>query len=416
MVPVLFDATRLFMRASRGSPTGIDRVTEAYGRWLLTREDVELIPICSWGGLVSPMSVGRFKRILGRERRPAAAAGRDWARLVAALGGSDLGMALRAPPPSDPLARPGPRWAAYAARTLADWRPRRHGPDALYLNVSHFGLEQPGLLERLTKRGVRPVVMIHDLIPITHPEYCSASARGWHARRIEAVLGYASLVIANSASTAADLIAHARTRGGPVPPIRVVPLGLEPTFLDQPAALASARPYFVCVGTIEPRKNLAFLLTLWRRLAERLGEATPMLVLAGHRGWEAEAIIDHLERSPPVRRLVHEVGGLEDGQLARLIGGANALLAPSFSEGYDLPVAEAAALGTPVIASDIAAHRELAGHAQLLDPVDGPAWLAAIEAATVQRPRPRPVTPLGWPGHFAIVGEALGFPPVSPAA
>jgi hypothetical protein len=104
---------------------------------------------------------------------------------------------------------------------------------------------------------------------------------------------------------------------------------------------------------------------------------------------------------------VHEIGGLDDDQLARLIGGATALLAPSFSEGFNLPVAEANALGTPVIASDIPVHRELAGGAHLIDPVDGPAWLAAIQAAVVRRPVSSRCEPLGWPGHFAIVAEAL---------
>jgi len=170
-----------------------------------------------------------------------------------------------------------------------------------------------------------------------------------------------------------------------------------------------APAYFVCVGTIEPRKNLAFLLTLWRRLADRMGEATPILVLAGQRGWENESIIDHLDRSPPIQRFVHEVSGLADAELAALIGGARALLSPSFSEGFNLPVAEALAAGTPVIASDIAVHRELADGAQLIDPLDGVAWMAAIEAATRERPETSARRPPGWPEHFAIVGKAMGL-------
>jgi glycosyltransferase involved in cell wall biosynthesis len=175
--------------------------------------------------------------------------------------------------------------------------------------------------------------------------------------------------------------------------------------------VVSARPYFVCVGTIEPRKNVHFLLRLWRRLAERMGADTPWLVLAGRRGWESEAILDHLERSPPVRRFVHEVSHLGDRDLARLIAGANALLAPSSCEGFDLPVAEATALGTPVIASDIPVHREFASHARLLDPVDGLAWLAAIEDAATRRPSAEPSRPFDWESHFQIAGRALGLTP-----
>jgi glycosyltransferase involved in cell wall biosynthesis len=231
----------------------------------------------------------------------------------------------------------------------------------------------------------------------------------WHRRRMDAVLDHQTLIIANSNATAEEIVAYARRRGSAPPSIRVAPLGLEARFIDPPDESLRARPYFVCVGTIEPRKNLTFLLTLWRRLAERRGEATPVLVLVGQRGWENESVIDHLDRSLPIGRFVHEVSGLADGELARLIGGARALLSPSFTEGFNLPVAEALALGAPVIASDIAAHRELAREARLIDPLDGPAWLEAIEAAADRSPARRTVRPRSWEEHFAIVGEAMGL-------
>jgi glycosyltransferase involved in cell wall biosynthesis len=408
MAAVLFDATRLFMRASRTSPTGIDRVTRAYGHWLVARRDLTVVPVCSFGGILTSLSLRQFRRILEAQSPRPSGSEAHWTALAAALEAEvPPTEALRVPPDPDPLARPGPRYASFALRTAANWRPRRRSEGDLYLNVSHFGLEQPRLLQRLAARGVRSVAMVHDLIPITHPEFCSPSASGWHLRRIEAVLDHADLVLANSRSTAGVLADFAVASGRRPPRTRVAPLGLEPAFLERPGPLASRRPYFVSVGTLEPRKNLQLLFTLWRRLARRLGEATPSLVLAGRRGWETEAIIDHLERSPPIRRFVHEIGGLRDDQLARLIAGANALLAPSFVEGFDLPVAEAAALGTPVIASDIAAHRELARHAHLIDPVDGVAWLAAIEAAAHDRAASPPAPPLGWPEHFAIVADAL---------
>jgi glycosyltransferase involved in cell wall biosynthesis len=173
----------------------------------------------------------------------------------------------------------------------------------------------------------------------------------------------------------------------------------------------ATRPYFVCVGTIEPRKNLTFLLTLWRRLAEEMGEAVPRLVIVGRRGWECESVVDHLERSPSIRRFVHEVCDLRDEQLAELMAGATALLTPSFIEGFDLPSVEALALGTPVIASDIPAHRELVRRAQLIDPVDGLGWLAAIKAAAAQPPARRPQAAPTWAQHFEIVGRAMGLTP-----
>ena len=408
MRTILFDATRLFMRASLGSPTGIDRVTDAYARWLLNRPEVELIPVCSLGGVASPMSRAWFENVLLARTPRATVESADWPRLMAALNSNPPApQALRARPTRTALAGPVPRYAAFGLRALTRWRPATPPSGALFVNVSHFGLEQPGLLEHLSRRGVRALAMVHDLIPLTHPEYCSPPAERWHRRRIEALLRNRARILANSGATAADLTAFARANALPDPHVRVAPLGLEPAFLTPADRPPPGRPYFVCVGTLEPRKNLAFLLTVWRRLAETLGEATPPLVLAGRRGWENEAIIDLLERAATVRRFVHEVPGLDDKSLARLMAGASALLAPSFAEGFNLPVAEAAALGVSVIASDIPAHRELAAQARLLDPLDGPAWLAAIMAAATDPARPSPRAPFSWSDHFAIAAEAM---------
>jgi glycosyltransferase involved in cell wall biosynthesis len=405
---VLFDVTRMFMRPARSTPTGIDRVNHAYGRWLTGEPDVDVIPVCAWGGVLTPLSKSAFSRILERDQRQETAPTPAFGQLLKALEGARGAAPRPAPAPERGRVFSAiARYAPAARRTVANWRPAITPADALYLNVAHFGLEQPGLLRRLEARGVKSAVMIHDLIPIVHPEYCGPSAARWHRRRVDAVLDHASLVLTNSTSTADEV--RTFSAGRRTPPIWVAPLGLESAFLnDRPAPLPVGR-YFVCVGTIEPRKNLAFLLTLWRRLAERLGDETPRLVLAGRRGWENESVIDQLERSPAVLRFVHEAPGLADGELARLIGSANGLLAPSFSEGFNLPVAEAMAMGTPVIASDIAVHQELALGACLIDPVDGPGWLAAIEAAATARPEVRRANPLSWPDHFGIVKTALGW-------
>jgi glycosyltransferase involved in cell wall biosynthesis len=414
MVTILFDATRLFMRASRTSPTGIDRVTQAYGRWLLSRPGIHTVPVCSLGGVLTSLSPAAFRRVVEQKTSEAAAAD-DWRRLVEAFTAPAAGaLALRLTAAKTSIETRPARYLRFGLGLAANWRPRRHAAGSIYLNVSHFGLEQPRLLDRLTARGMRTVAMIHDLIPILHPEYCSPSALPWHLRRVDALLEHAGLVIANSRSTASELAAFAERNGRRLPAICVAPLGLEPSFHVRPEHGLGQRPYFVCVGTIEPRKNVSLLLTLWRRLAERMGDSTPPLVLAGQRGWESEAIADHLDRSPPVRRFVHEINGLGDAELARLIAGARALLSPSFMEGFNLPIAEALSMGTPVIASDIDVHRELAPGARLIDPLDGPAWLEAIEAVLLEGGDRRPTaspshSPPGWPEHFAIVAQALGL-------
>ncbi|MDB5439796.1 MAG: glycosyltransferase family 1 protein [Caulobacteraceae bacterium] len=400
---VLFDATRLAWRARRASPTGIDRVLLAYARWLGASEHLKLQPVALAGSRVVDLPVERFEAMLDRLEHPPAAPGHG-PRLEAALasGASGVRWSAHAQSPAD--------WGPLGRDLAARWlRGRLKSPPhgRLYLNVTHTGLHRPALLAGLAEAGVAPVLLAHDLIPITHPEYCAPGAEARHKARIDAMLRHGALIIANSQATADDLSAYAAKSGVAAPPIVVSLLGIEPGLLKAEAPPAMPHPYFLCVGTLEARKNLAFLLSVWRRLFELQGDAAPRLVLVGRRGWENETVIDHLDRSP-ARALVHEVADLTDAELGRLMRGATALLAPSNAEGFDLPLIEALSLGTPAIASDIPVHRQLASGARLIDPLDGPAWTAAILDACHQSGRGPAFSPPSWSDHFSTVGDALG--------
>ena len=231
------------------------------------------------------------------------------------------------------------------------------------------------------------------------------------------ILDHATAVIANSADTARDFLAFAEESGRPAPPVIAAPLGVETGFDRAAAPLQAAKPYFLMLGTIEPRKNHLTLLHVWRRLAERLGAATPTLVLVGRRGWENEMVLDLLERAPAIRAHAVEVNDLPDEALSALMRGARALLFPSFSEGFGLPLAEALGVGAPAIASDLAVFREVAGDtADYLDPLDGPGWERAIldYAAPVSSRRVAALAraeryaPPNWAAHFRIVDPVIG--------
>jgi glycosyltransferase involved in cell wall biosynthesis len=103
------------------------------------------------------------------------------------------------------------------------------------------------------------------------------------------------------------------------------------------------------------------ILRLWRELIAKQGNAAPKLVLVGARGWKNRDAVDLLDGCALLKNHVLEVSGLATPSLKRVMKGARALLMPSFGEGYGLPLAEALALGTPVIASDIPVFREIAG-------------------------------------------------------
>jgi glycosyltransferase involved in cell wall biosynthesis len=114
--------------------------------------------------------------------------------------------------------------------------------------------------------------------------------------------------------------------------------------------------------------------------------------------------------------VVHSQAGCSDAELARYVTHAQALLFPSFAEGYGLPLVEALMLGTPVIASALPAFREVAGDVpDYLDPLDGPAWAQAVrEFANPDHPRRgtqiermRGYTVPTWAQHFERVESLL---------
>ncbi|MFD1333243.1 glycosyltransferase family 4 protein, partial [Methylopila musalis] len=317
-------------------------------------------------------------------------------------------------PAEDAAARMALRLRVRAALSL---RRPAVAPGDIYVHVSHIRLDRPEPFAALAAAGARLVTLVHDLIPIRLPEYGRDGEDARHRRRMTTILDHASAVIANSTDTADDFRAFARETGRIAPPVIAAPLGVETGFDRSAAPLRAEKPYFLMLGTIEPRKNHLTLLHVWRRLAARLGDATPTLVLVGRRGWENEMVLDLLERAPGIRAHVVEVNDLPDAALSALMRGARALLFPSFSEGFGLPLAEALGVGAPAIASDLAVFREVAGDAaDYLDPLDGPGWEQAVldftAPASPRRAaalaRAERYAPPGWAAHFEIVDPVIG--------
>lgn len=413
---ILFDASRLLSRTDRSAPTGVDRVCLAYAEWLVDHPVYRMVPVRSRHDRLAAVDSLWFRQKLLELRQRwtgGAAESTDDAHVGRLL------AALTSPCPTESIIGEAPGETKLPGKKRRVWSQYFRSsritapPDArLYINVGHTSLNTPDILTVLERRGIDRVIMLHDLIPITHPEFCRPGDGPKHRRRVVNTLRHASRILVNSQYTADELHAFAAREQLPVPPVHVAHLGLEPVFMERRAASAP-HPYFVHIGTIEARKNLAFLLTCWRRLQERMGERTPRLVLVGRYGWENEAVLDHLQRSPNLQGLVHQAENVPDATLKDLMLGAQAVVAPSAVEGFDLPAVEASALGVPLIASDIPAHRELVPQATLIDPLDGLGWLAALEQATLAHTSPPPYDPPTWAGHFKRVEARLGLDPAA---
>jgi len=200
-------------------------------------------------------------------------------------------------------------------------------------------------------------------------------------------------------------------------PAQVALLGVRKPPVQTPTpADDDSHPYFIMIGTIEPRKNHLLLLNVWRQLATDLGDKAPHLIIVGQRGWENENILDLLDRSPQIRRTVREFNRLPDAEMGRLLSGARALLLPSFAEGYGLPIVEALVAGVPVICTPLEPFREIGGDVpDYRDALDGLGWQAAIldymnddsalRAAQLRR-LPHWHCPT-WAEHFEQVGRLV---------
>jgi glycosyltransferase involved in cell wall biosynthesis len=250
----------------------------------------------------------------------------------------------------------------------------------LYLNVGHTGLEQKAHPRWIVHNRIRAVYFIHDLIPLTHPQFCRPGETDKHARRMTNALASGTGVIANSRVTLAELAQFAASRKISMPSSAVAWIaGLRGR--SELGAKELGCPYFLTVGTVEGRKNHLLLLRVWERLSRSLGKAAPLLVIIGERGWQADETLRWLDQLGDLNGHVREIGGCNDEELARWMKGARALLMPSFVEGFGLPVVEALDAGTPVIASDLPVYREIAQDIpEYLDPNDVGAWERMVTA------------------------------------
>ena len=372
--PIILDLSRLLSRAARRVPTGIDRVEHAYAETLQTAARTRL-------RYAALHPLGRFAHLpTARARHFIERTGQLWQHAMPRPG---------ADPGSPAEGVQGLARRLYAGMMLPHASPRflrdTGGGRPTYLLVSHHHLHQPEAIQTAKRRlDAAFVCFIHDLIPIELPEYGRPLEAAKHWCRIETATRLADALVVNSAATR-DVLLPFMHRAGRHIPLLVAPLGVH-TRDAAPLSQAAEEAYFIYIGTIEPRKNHLLLFNIWRRLAETLGPRTPKLLLVGQRGWENEMVLDVLERSDALRPHIREFNALPDAEVAALVGGARALLLPSFAEGYGLPVAEALAAGTPVLCSDLPALHEVGGAApEYLDPLDGLGWLAAIHDYTDPR-------------------------------
>lgn len=367
--------TRLIARSwTRRQSTGIDRVTYAY----LKHFRNQALAVFQYRGVIRALGPRRSDKLFDMLLAPAVSFRKQFVPFVSVA----LGSAF----------------------------PSLSAKQVTYLNVSHTDFDLSAHHQWVKRSRLRSAYFIHDLIPIQRPELTRPHAVKRHLGRVNSALRYADRIVVSSTSVASDLRAFADKRGLNPPPILVAPLAGAPLFQSgkDVEPKAGANQYFLCIGTVEPRKNHMLLLKLWRNLVEKMGASAPQLIIVGQTGALSEEVLLWLKQRPELTGAVRLITKCSDAELADLLAGARALLMPTFAEGYGLPVVEALQTGTPVIASDIPIFREIGqGIPLLLDANDLAGWEKTIETYTgpaIDRKRQlaaaRLFKPPLWEEHF----------------
>jgi alpha-1,3-rhamnosyl/mannosyltransferase len=292
-----------------------------------------------------------------------------------------------APAPTAPRS-PGrlKRLATRAVGTAA-----KLGYAAHFQTVARFGgfdlYHEPNFVPFRT--GLPLVVTVFDLSVLLFPQWHPAERVKAHEAAFQQGIARADHVIVGTEAVRAEAQRHLG-----LAPVRVTAMlcGVGPQFRPQSLeAVAAIRAkhrlpprYTLYVGTIEPRKNIATLLRAFCDLPSDLREKCP-LVLAGGWGWKAEAERELFHSEAKHKGALH-IGYVPDDDLPALYAGADALLYPTFYEGFGMPPVEAMACGTAAVTSTADAVREVVGpFALTLDPNDLAGWRTTLARIAADR-------------------------------
>lgn len=235
------------------------------------------------------------------------------------------------------------------------------------------------------------VVTIHDLTPLLYPETHSLKVKLSTRPFLRRTVAVARAIVADSRATAADIRQHYPAGASKT---TVVYPGVDPEFSPATDAqraetrrqLGHDNGYILFAGTLEPRKNVGFLIDAWEALKHR-DPSAPGLVIAGGYGWRSSRLLERIRRLERTRDLTY-LGHVDRTQLVRTFQAATAFVLPSLYEGFGLPAAEAMACGVPTIVTRTSSLPEVVGDAGLQVEIGDTESLArALRSLTSDRVR-----------------------------
>lgn len=253
--------------------------------------------------------------------------------------------------------------------------------------------------------GARLAILVHDVIPLTHPHFYNSEWRVFFRERFHTVLPQADAIFAISGVVQAHIdqalngAAPARSgaKGATYPVLAYNGIDKLPSLLAEPVkgAEVSTRAHLLMVGSIEPKKHHLYVL---QELRDRLDRETGdlRLTIVGRYGWEAADIVEGINAVTRDSDVTWRQD-CDDVELAQLYREVDALIQASETEGFGLPMVEAAAAGCPIISSDHPVAREICPDGTLFFQIEPGALKASLAhldrqyfSAWRQKTQPRP--------------------------
>lgn len=221
----------------------------------------------------------------------------------------------------------------------------------------------------------KTVVTIHDVSFLRFPDFAERKNLAYLTARIKETIARADAIITDSQFSAGEITELLSVDPGKLVPIH---LGVENCFQppsdEQISRLRKSkgllRPYILTVGTLEPRKNISFLIDVFERMTRFEGD----LVVAGMKGWKYQLILERMLKSNRSSN-IHYLEYVKDEELPVLYGGAELFIFPSVYEGFGFPPLESMKCRTPVVSSSTGSLPEILGDAAvLMDDYDADKW------------------------------------------
>jgi glycosyltransferase involved in cell wall biosynthesis/capsular polysaccharide biosynthesis protein len=278
-------------------------------------------------------------------------------------------------------------------------------PEDIFLTLGAFwNVKGMGaLLQGLKNSGVVIGVFIHDILPITASEYFQVRESWIFAKAVSAALTFADFILTTSDYNRTSLVEHMASRKLVPLPIHTVPLGHELSIATAESKISgivagiAGTDYVLCVGTIEARKNPAYLFHIWKKMLASGRPHIPRLVFVGRMGWLVQDFLSQLKSSKYLDGRIVLLNNATDVELELLYRNCILTMFPSYVEGWGLPVGESLAHGKVCLCSATGGIPSVGGEfVDYIDPYnvcDGlDHLLRYLDDAELRRDREREIT------------------------